>query len=402
MLAIFRTSHRGQVLVLVVLALVVLIGCVALAVDVGMLWGVRRKMQTAADAAAVAGAVASRQSQDVTAAANNVASLNGYTDGANGVIITITNPYSSTVCTSAAKCVKVAIAQPQPTYFLRVLGFSSINVSVSAAAGTTNSGSCIYGLGPDSPALKVTGSPVINSQCGIISNNNAQCGGNFTVTAPIGVAGTANGCPANTVTNISPVPDPFASLGSPPTCSGTATQNITNGQTVTLTPGSYCGGITIHSGATVTFSPGIYNLGAGGLSMSGGTVNGTGVTFIATTGININGGTVNLSAPTSDIYAGTANVKAILFWDTAQSPPSSNNSTINGASGSTFDGVLYFPKSQLSYTGTSSSGCSSGSNVGYTIIVADVVTFGGNTSLCDDYSSLPDNLPPIQSSSLFE
>jgi hypothetical protein len=193
-----------------------------------------------------------------------------------------------------------------------------------------------------------------------------------------------------------------------PSCSGNTNDNITNGQTVTLSPGNYCGGITIHNGATVTFSPGIYNLGSGGLNISGGIVsNGTsgvgGVSFVATTGISINGGTVNLSAPTTDTYQGTADLKGILFWDT-----SSSNSTIAGNGGSTFDGALYFPQSQLTYTGTSSSGsgtssCSNGatSGCGYSIIAADSVKFSGTTNLCDDYSGLGGN-SPIESTTLFE
>ena len=49
--------HRGgQILVLVALALFVLVGFVALAVDVGHIYRERRHMQNAADAGALAGA----------------------------------------------------------------------------------------------------------------------------------------------------------------------------------------------------------------------------------------------------------------------------------------------------------------------------------------------------------
>ncbi len=49
-------SHKGQVLVVVALALVALVGITALAVDGGSLYAERRKMQNAADAGALAGA----------------------------------------------------------------------------------------------------------------------------------------------------------------------------------------------------------------------------------------------------------------------------------------------------------------------------------------------------------
>lgn len=393
-----HARDRGQVLVLVALGLVALIGFVGLTVDIGSAWAARRRMQTAADAAATAGAIASRQGQSgsgVTTAADDAAILNGFTDGTNSVHVTVNPSYSGGSC--SANCVQVTIDQAQPVYFLRVLGFSPIDVKASAVAGTTNSGSCIYGLGPTSPAFDAHGTASVSSSCGILVNSNANCGGNVTITTSMGVAGSSSSCPNSTT--ISYTPDPFAYLGSQPACSGIAVfiPNVSGA-------GSYCGGITIHNGANVTFSPGVYNLGSGGLTMTGGTVTGTGVTFISTAAITINGGTANLSAPTSDAYAGTADVKGILFWDT-----STSNSKINGNGSSTFDGSLYFPQSQLTYNGTSSSGCGtsacstgSTSGCGYTIIAADSVTFGGTTNFCNDYSSLSGDASPIESTTLYQ
>lgn len=51
-----RTSERGQILVLLVLAMVGMLGLTALAVDGGMVYADRRYMQSAADAATLAGA----------------------------------------------------------------------------------------------------------------------------------------------------------------------------------------------------------------------------------------------------------------------------------------------------------------------------------------------------------
>jgi hypothetical protein len=392
--AIGPAFSRGQVLVLVALALVALMGFVALAVDIGFMWGARRRMQTAADAGAIAGAIASRQGYNVTLAAKDATSLNGFTDGTGGVTVTPTYPYSGGSC--SANCVEVKIDQAQPTYFLRVLGFPLIDVKARAVAGTTkDSNDCMYALGPASPALKVTGNPTVNSSCGAVADTSAQCGGNFTFTAPIGVVGTQSGCPSSTVTGISPVADPFAYLGSsPPTCSGNSSQTINNGQTVTLSPGSYCNGITIHGGATVTFSSGTYNLGSSGLTITGGTITGTGVTFVSTGADSFTGSpTINLSAPTSDTNVtngsgNSVNVKGILFWGT-----SSSASTISGTGTSTFDGALYFPNSELKYAGTSSGS-------GYTIIAADQVTITGTTTVGNNYTSIGG--PLIQSSALYQ
>jgi Flp pilus assembly protein TadG len=51
-----RTGERGSVAVLLALALTVLLGFAALVVDIGLSWAVRAEAQTAADAAALAGA----------------------------------------------------------------------------------------------------------------------------------------------------------------------------------------------------------------------------------------------------------------------------------------------------------------------------------------------------------
>jgi uncharacterized membrane protein len=51
-----KTGHRGQVLVLVAIALFALLGFAALAVDVGYMYTVRHELQRCADAGALAGA----------------------------------------------------------------------------------------------------------------------------------------------------------------------------------------------------------------------------------------------------------------------------------------------------------------------------------------------------------
>ena len=53
-----KTGHRGQVLVLVAIALFALMGFAALAVDVGYMYTVRHELQRCADAGALAGASA--------------------------------------------------------------------------------------------------------------------------------------------------------------------------------------------------------------------------------------------------------------------------------------------------------------------------------------------------------
>jgi len=87
-----RRSLSGQVMLLVAISLVVLLGLAGLATDAGILWTEKRQMQSAVDAAAVAGVLAVDRSSDVTAAAKMDAGVNGFTDGTSGVVLTVNNP----------------------------------------------------------------------------------------------------------------------------------------------------------------------------------------------------------------------------------------------------------------------------------------------------------------------
>ena len=72
-----RIGSRGQALILYALALVCVLGFVALAIDVGYAYGQRRQAQNAADAAALAGARALALGESVQDAVDNLAAHNG-------------------------------------------------------------------------------------------------------------------------------------------------------------------------------------------------------------------------------------------------------------------------------------------------------------------------------------
>jgi hypothetical protein len=118
-------SRIGQVLVTVALALLVLVGIVALAVDGGNVYAERRKMQNAADAGALAGARAlclehASTSVVETTAQEYAIGLNG----AHGAVVTISGPFTVTV---------VATETAQ-TFFARAIGFPEVEVAARASA----------------------------------------------------------------------------------------------------------------------------------------------------------------------------------------------------------------------------------------------------------------------------
>ncbi|MBV8358098.1 MAG: hypothetical protein JO189_09215, partial [Deltaproteobacteria bacterium] len=305
--AIRGQNARGQVLVLVAISLTVLLGFAALATDVGLLYVNRRQMQSAADAAAIAGANArlGSQSGSYQSAAKQVASLNGFTDGQNNVTVTI-GPPASPPNPTTGQYVEADLTRNVPVYFLSVLGYSTVKISVRAVAGTDNSQNCIYALDSSAPsAISLMGNFSVNSSCGIIDCSSSATAlsatGNGTVKATAtGVVGnySASGNVTFTPTpktGIAPVADPLASQAPPsvPTCSqqpvnngGSYTVNGNN-QNVTVPAGVYpqpgilisgnsnhvtfSGGATYGNGislngnlGSVTFNPGNYQSGGSG------------------------------------------------------------------------------------------------------------------------------------------
>ncbi len=139
-----RGRESGQMIFLATIAMIALLGFSALAVDMGMIYSTRRRMQTAADAAAVAGATALRDGQNYTQTADTVSSFNGFTNSQNNVAVTVSEPTLPSPYPSGVTYVEVDISQSVPTYFLRALGFNSMNVGARAVSGAVAGPSCIY------------------------------------------------------------------------------------------------------------------------------------------------------------------------------------------------------------------------------------------------------------------
>src|SRR6267143_3238612 len=89
-----RNREAGQTLIFVALGMVMLGAILGLAVDLGYMRYVKRRLQTAADSAAIAGA-AEINYGDWQAAAKADAASNGFTDGSNGVTVTVNKPPAS-------------------------------------------------------------------------------------------------------------------------------------------------------------------------------------------------------------------------------------------------------------------------------------------------------------------
>jgi Putative Flp pilus-assembly TadE/G-like len=261
-----RNGQAGQSLVFVALGMVVLIGILGLAIDIGYYRYVRRELQTAADAAALAGAM-DLSYLDVTTAAQAASSENGFANGSNGVTVTVFNPphngpYASSNYPTYVEAVVTQTNVPQ--FFSKVLGLRPITLSASAvAAGGIN---CIYGLDTNAGALTVVFT-LVQSSCGVVDNDNldlfvaALCAPSIQLKGsqtPFGFACGAGFRQVKPVKITTAVPDPLANIPAPgystPTpCpgGGTTVLSITTANVATynpLTPASaagHCGGVKI-------------------------------------------------------------------------------------------------------------------------------------------------------------
>jgi hypothetical protein len=384
-----RNRESGQALVFVGLSLAVLTAVVGLAIDMGYLRYTKRRLQTAADSAAIAGASELNNGNFYTAALSDSKS-NGFENGVSGVTVTPTHPpvdapFKSNL--NARTYVEVQVQQIAPTFFMRIFGVNNANVSATAVAQLASSRGCIYSLNLLN-GITVQGN-VNAPNCGVIDNSILSVGGGCITAQSIGVVlrllgGCTNPQP---VVGIDPAADPLAYMTPPPVGGCDFNKLTVNSPNRTvLNQGTYCGGITVanNNRGDIVFNSGLYILNGGGLVVPAGNptnLSGNGVTFYITGGgaVQINGtGNVTMTAPTASPAPGIP--PGVLFY---QDPRDRQNANINGNIG--FSGALYFPGATLMLGGTV--------NSGYAIIIGDVIDFTGNVNIGSDFSSLSSGSP---------
>ena len=289
-----RNREAGQSLILVALAMIVLISFLGLAIDFGYYRFLRRQLQTAADAAALAGAMDFTYG-DYLAAGRAASAENGFTHNGSTIIVAMSKPPTSGPYAGAAgNYVQATVTDNAvPTFFSKIFNAAGPHLSATAVAlGGTN---CLYGLDGTTNPLTLKAS-YVTVPCGVVSNDNFTLAGGFLCAPSIqfttGAAvstcpSRASGqpvkvpgpildpfCPANGCVMPQPSPAALPAKGScsagvyaVPPKSATITQAGTygsnycgitvTGTTATFAPGSYYGPITI-TNSTVTFQAGSY------------------------------------------------------------------------------------------------------------------------------------------------
>jgi Putative Flp pilus-assembly TadE/G-like len=336
-----RDRQAGQALYIAAASLVILMGFLGLGIDMGALRYEKRLQQTAADAAAIAGANNLAFGNGVTVGAQNASSANGFSNtagdvtncGANAAIGTIcvqinnppaSGPHGCNGGTCDSSYVEALVAAVHPTYFMRIFGVTKETVAVRAVATNlsgTNSG-CLYLLGATSGFTGNGGGNkggLIAPTCGIVDNGSFNTNGPFPVCAgSIGVAGSGTGggslgsCsitnpgsgPTCNKQSVSTCPAPIPAAANPLALVTVPTQPAPQSCSGScFNPGTYTSQIKITGHGSYVFNPGIYVLDGGGLKCSGTpTIRGTGVMFYLKNGATFDcsgDSSVGLTAPTS-------------------------------------------------------------------------------------------------------
>ena len=393
------------------------VGFAAVAIDGGYLYSLKNKLQTTADAAALAAGRDAEELEDARttalamAATNMPASEHGAVLNAADVVTGSWNASTKTFTPGGTPVNALRVitrrsqvnGNPVELFFAQALGFSQTDVEVLAVVSWRDTPTCLLSLDPSAAmALDVSGgAKIIADDCGLYvnsdndtalrttGNNSSIDAGSNCVNGDYSAGG--GGITAEPVIGCPQISDPLADLEPPPVGDCDYNNATYSSGSHTLTPGVYCGGITIKGGGSATLQPGIYILKDGKLKITGGgNLTGEGVTFYLT-GSNAEidvggGGDIRLIAPSTGPTAGL-----IYYQDPVSS--SGNTSKLSGNGSLYYEGVIYFPTQLADFSG--------GATVEvppFTVVIANKINFSGgaefffNVDLDESDVPLPDGL----------
>jgi hypothetical protein len=280
----FMRDRSGAYALMFGLMAPVFIGTLALGSETALWYSTHQKMQDAADSSAISAAVGLiGGNTNYTLQAKATTGSNGFVDGSSGTVVTVNNPPKSGPNTGTAGDVEVIIKQPQKLLFSGLFLKSPVVVQTRAVAGPPDGVVCILALNKSLllPGITVVAAAaVMADQCNIADNSPSplaltQAALSSITAQKVNVVGgyvdvlgtmtTTQGVHTGSTPTVDPfqgttVPTTFSSLPCNPdsfwTPTPPGTHTVTG--TVTLSPGRYCGGLTVGAGGAVTLSPGTY------------------------------------------------------------------------------------------------------------------------------------------------
>jgi Flp pilus assembly protein TadG len=205
----FLRDQKGMIAPVAALALIPLMTAAGAVVDYSRASNIRTKLQSALDAALLAGAKDTSSNWNQIAIDNFDANINAI--AAAGLSI------SRNFAKEPNQIFRGSATASMPTAFLGLIHIPNLSVAVAASATASEpDNSCILtldrGQPPSSVSLSLNGAPIVNlSGCSIRSNTSIDCNGHDGAVTKAISAGQSAGC-GNPTSSATSVPDIYAPL----------------------------------------------------------------------------------------------------------------------------------------------------------------------------------------------
>lgn len=408
--------EQGQITVIMLIAVIALLGVATLAIDGGMLYLERREAQSAADNAAMSGALALTRGYSVAEIHNIVqaqAVANGFSNSLEGVEVVVLwppqepNPYAGN-----ADFVQVIITSRIHTAFIHFVYQGAVEVTVEAVAhaeprGELAAGYALLGVNETAcqtmwftgnPDVRVTGGGSVGSN----SINGCDCGSfvtGGTYTASVEPKGrftvafneSAAGCWVNNSGpgRIDPLPVrgrqvskyQFEEFVPTPKCNATVEPGRNVAGTETINPGTY-EYLKVRAQAELRLNPGLYcisgSLDGWGLETKGGAVLFGNEVMIYL--MESAGGLKTAGTSKVNLYASTLESDPWRGMIIHAHPNNSNDVILTGTSNSEYVGTVLSIGSHCDVEGTA--------GVEFTgQVICDTVRVNGNGELIVNYNA---------------
>jgi Flp pilus assembly protein TadG len=416
----------GSILPMAAILMPIVLGMTGFGVDVGMWLMNKRDMQSAADAAALAAAwevVRGYEDQSVEGltlaglgtenyqtypeyAALKEAIRNGYNPELGGLTISVNEDSTE---------VTVSIEQDENSFFSPLVFNRDISTLVSATAGLSpqTGDFCLLALDESANgAVTAVGTVDIDAQgCGIAVNSDSNRALDLTgsvvvdiadlsITGDMDVSGSVTLDYDTLDTGATRVPDPYEDL-EVPSYSGCDETNFSINGGGAMSPGVYCGGVSISGSGSVTMDPGVYIMDCGNFDVTGGgDLIGVGVSIVLTCSTGDDYGNMDISS-SRDIQLSAPDVDeemaGVTIYKDRDAPSTAQCNMVVGTSEVIIDGAVYIP-SDCFRIGGDSDGISLADDP-CTRVIAETIEFHGNPFIgnnCDGSAAAEIEKPSVR------
>lgn len=403
----FERDSRGNVAIMFALGVPALAGAALMAVEMSQVSSQQAKLQGIADSAAIA---AARELRLGNATKDIVLKVAQSVVDAGAIAIPSPISFSGDVPEDKA-WVSVTLSSKVRQSLATSLGLAPSVYSANARARVMGgSPVCAVGLRENQDAtIRLDKNARMEARGCAVYSNSATAGSivaqdsAYLTAAHICAAGGKGGGIANftpqPTTDCPALPDPLAKRPAPShaSCPALPSPRFISNETITLSPGTYCGGLRITKNSIVKLSPGIYVIKEGALIVDGGSsMKGKGVGFYFTgDGAKMDlkaDSIISLEAPVDGVMAGLLFFQDRAMTDLLQYEVSSDDASV-------LLGTIYLPYGRF-YAGGQKP---IAQNSAYTIIVAQQINLsaGPTMVLNSNYAltdvPVPDGVGPLAS-----